>query len=184
MRGVIRVIIFVEVVRILAFALVNDQPEGRSSVCRMRLKNPEIYHYDNIFVEARSDRTEPYFLLPLHAPNDLRDTTSCEYKQSHCLNWHPNRQGGWGAHVSDVSIPLSRGDAAVGAADYSHCNLGYHVGRNELSGALTSVGFNDFPICQVSVHQDESLFLPGVRQDSVRVLREVFCTSSDRSLER
>lgn len=70
-----------EVARILSFALVHDATvsTGYPAVCRIRMTNPGLYGYDNVFVEARSDVPEPFFLLPLHSKVSSR---SPEYTDS------------------------------------------------------------------------------------------------------
>ncbi|CDJ69152.1 hypothetical protein, conserved [Eimeria necatrix] len=57
-----------EIARILAFALVYEAdtacpyPGG----CRLRMTNPRLFGYEHVFVEARSDTAEPFFVLPPH----------------------------------------------------------------------------------------------------------------------
>lgn len=158
-------ILLVEIVRILAYALVNEDQtdEGRHSLCRMRMKNPEIYHYDNIVVEARSDRTEPYFLLPLHAPNHVWDATSSAHRKSYGLNWHTNEQGEMELSLGTGS-PLGRAEDTV---EFSSSPHGFPDDRGNLTNSARSKHMDIDSPHRISVHQDESLFLPVIQQDTV-----------------
>lgn len=57
-----------EIARILAFALVYEADTACQYPCgcRIRMTNPRLFGYEHVFVEARSDTAEPFFVLPPH----------------------------------------------------------------------------------------------------------------------
>ncbi|PHJ24842.1 hypothetical protein CSUI_001308 [Cystoisospora suis] len=68
-----------EIARILVYALVSDRPASSTpvSVCRITMTNPQIYGYSNVVVEARSDRSRPYFVMPTGIEGAPAHTAAC-----------------------------------------------------------------------------------------------------------
>lgn len=156
-----------EIARILAFALVHDAVATTSypGICRIRMTNPRLFGYDQLFVEARSDAAEPYFLLPLHENVPLSGImasgTGCETSYVGCAGATPP----WPTAERSARI---RGVTAHGNLDGASANgHGTHFldERKSASGGPSIHAKGENGLCPpqntVSAATDDNLFVPS-----------------------
>lgn len=160
-----------EVARILSFALVRDAvaPVEYPAVCRIRMTNPKLFGYEQLFVEARSDAAEPFFLLPLHKKTHSNEAVAhnpcVEYS-----NFRDNRFSSNGsARTSNVSVWKTNFDCCASDAFLASPSSPVMDSCKRVLLYSSSEAHGNQSYCEpyniVSARPDESIFIPRLRTE-------------------
>ncbi|CDI79399.1 hypothetical protein, conserved [Eimeria praecox] len=157
-----------EIARILSFALVHDAEASSHypGVCRIRMTNPKLFGYEQLFVEARSDAEEPFFLLPLHRKLSNTDV-AVRASGPECANDRNDKlQSSRKIRKNSpstlrTSLESDASENLPNKASSVSVDFGKHVLQDKWAGADSSNGYGEY-LDVVSAAADESIFIPSI----------------------